>query len=204
MYSLALRQIVCPMMAAPISLAALACNRCKHLGQCVQVKIPFAVRNAMFKSLSGLFFSLAVLWTAAASAQDVTEKVLGETIYVPAYSRIFSYPNRSDLLATTLAVHNVDPDTTLTLTRVDYHGEDGKLLRSLLEAPFELAPLQSKTVLIPINDTSGGVGANFIVVWTAGKPTLGPIAEAIMTSGSGGPGPSFTSRGRVIARQQAE
>ena len=91
----------------------------------------------------------------------------------------------------------------ITLTRVDYHGEDGQVLRSLLESPLELAPFQSKTVLIPINDTSGGVGANFIVEWTSGSPALSPIAEAIMTSGSGGPGPSFTTRGRVIERRHA-
>jgi hypothetical protein len=137
-------------------------------------------------------------------AQDFTEKVLGETIYVPAYSRIFSHPNRSDLLAATLAVHNVDPEATITLQQVDYHNEDGTLLRKLLETPVDLAPLQSKTVLIPINDTTGGVGANFLLVWSSDTPALSPIAEAIMTSGSGGPGPSFTSRGRVIKRHTAE
>ncbi|TYC67326.1 DUF3124 domain-containing protein [Stappia sp. BW2] len=137
-------------------------------------------------------------------AQDFTEKVLGETIYVPAYSRIFSHPNRSDLLAATLAVHNVDPEATITLQQVDYHNEDGTLLRKLLETPVDLAPLQSKTVLIPINDTTGGVGANFLLVWSSDTPALSPIAEAIMTSGSGGPGPSFTSRGRVIKRHTAK
>ncbi|WP_299479303.1 DUF3124 domain-containing protein [uncultured Roseibium sp.] len=154
----------------------------------------------MFQKLTGLVLLLCLMTFRSAPAQDFTEKVLGETIYVPAYSRIFSHPNRSDLLAATLAVHNVDPDASLTLTRLDYHGEDGTLLRSLLDGPLELAPLQSKTVLIPINDTTGGVGANFIVVWTAKTPVLSPIAEAIMTSGSGGPGPSFISRGRVIER----
>lgn len=151
-----------------------------------------------------LYLALCFLLAPAGQAQDMSEKVLGESIYVPAYSRIFSYPQRSDLLAATLAVHNVDPDTTITLTRVDYHGEDGQVLRSLLESPLELAPFQSKTVLIPINDTSGGVGANFIVEWTSESPALSPIAEAIMTSGSGGPGPSFTTRGRVIERRKAD
>ncbi|MET1414371.1 DUF3124 domain-containing protein [Roseibium sp. HPY-6] len=150
---------------------------------------------------SGLFLLVCALLAPSAFAQDAIQKGLGETIYVPAYSRIFSHPNRSDLLAATLAVHNVDPEAPLTLTQVDYHDENGTLLRSLLESPLELAPLQSKTVLIPINDTTGGVGANFIVVWTANAPVLSPIAEAIMTSGSGGPGPSFVSRGRVIKRQ---
>nr|WP_319386404.1 DUF3124 domain-containing protein [uncultured Roseibium sp.] len=151
-----------------------------------------------------LYLALFLLLAPAGQAQDMSEKVLGERIYVPAYSRIFSYPQRSDLLAATLAVHNVDPDTAIKLTRVDYHGEDGKVLRSLLESPLELAPFQSKTVLIPINDTSGGVGANFIVEWASDAPALSPIAEAIMTSGSGGPGPSFTTRGRVIERRRAE
>ena len=158
----------------------------------------------MLNRLTGLLSFFILILPTSVAAQDVTEKVVGETIYVPAYSRIFTYPNRSDLLAATLAVHNVDPTTNLTLTRVDYHGEDGKLLRSLLDAPFELAPLQSKTVLIPINDTSGGVGANFILVWRSDTPALSPIAEAIMTSGSGGPGPSFTSRGQVIERRYAQ
>ena len=153
----------------------------------------------MLKLLPGLFLLLSLL--VPAQAQDVLQKALGETIYVPAYSRIFSYPNRSDLLATTLAVHNVDPKTPVILTSVAYHGEDGKLLRSLLDAPVTLAPLQSSSVLIPINDTSGGVGANFLVEWTSERPALSPIAEAVMTSGSGGPGPSFTSRGRVIERR---
>ncbi|MCV0425771.1 MAG: DUF3124 domain-containing protein [Roseibium sp.] len=154
----------------------------------------------MRKQLVLIAILLTGLATAPAVSQDYTERVIGETIYVPAYSRIFSYPNRSDLLAATLAVHNVDPKTTITLTRVDYHDEDGKLLRAILEGPVDLTPLQSKTVLIPINDTTGGVGSNFLVEWKASNPALSPIAETIMTSGSGGPGPSFTTRGRVIER----
>lgn len=158
----------------------------------------------MKKLLTSLAVAAGLFAPAEALSQDFTAKVLGETIYVPAYSRVFSHPNRSDLLAATLAVHNVDPETEITLTRVDYHGEDGKLLRALLEAPVTLAPLQSTTALIPINDTSGGVAANFLLEWTSKTPALSPIAEAIMTSGSGGPGPSFATRGRVIKRQPVQ
>jgi len=154
----------------------------------------------MLKLLSGLVLLASCLVLSPAQAHDVPEKVLGETVYVPAYSRIFSHPNRSDLLAATLAVHNVDTATTITLISVDYHGEDG----TLLDAPVALAPLQSRTMLIPINDTSGGVGANFLLRWSSDRPAFGPIAEAIMTSGSGGPGPSFTTRGRVIERTFAD
>ncbi|MEP2704475.1 MAG: DUF3124 domain-containing protein [Roseibium sp.] len=145
--------------------------------------------------------ALAAVSQISTSIAGPAEKVFGETVYVPAYSRIFTYPTRSELLAATLAVHNVDPETSLTLNRVDYHNEDGQLIRSLLEQPAVLAPLQSRTVLIPINDTTGGVGANFIIEWTSEKAALSPIAESIMTGPPGTPGPSFSSRGRVIQQK---
>lgn len=147
---------------------------------------------------------LAVLLFLAAATSSVSanlQRVYGETIYVPAYSRIFSFPNRSVLLAATLTVHNVDPDAELTLDRVDYHGEDGQLLNVLLETPVRIGPLESASFLVPSNDTTGGVGANFLVEWTAEASVLSPLAEAIMVTGPGTPGPSFTSRGRVIGRK---
>ncbi|WP_299811672.1 DUF3124 domain-containing protein [uncultured Roseibium sp.] len=155
----------------------------------------------MIKILMSLVVVVGAVLLTPANAQEVAARVLGEIVYVPAYSRIFSHPDRSDLLAATLAVHNIDPDTPITLQSVEYHGEDGTLLRELLDNPLDLGPLQSGTVLVPINDTTGGVGANFLLEWTSATPALSPIAEAIMTSGSGGPGPSFTSRGRVIEQR---
>ena len=126
---------------------------------------------------------------------------VGETVYVPAYSRIQTYPNRSELLASTLAIHNVDPDTGITVVSVGYYDEAGKELRELTETPIELPPFASKAFLIPINDVSGGIGANFIVSWSSTSPALSPIVEAIMSGAAGGPGSSFTSRGEVIDRR---
>lgn len=152
-------------------------------------------------------FALALIFNASpaptALAEDLT-KAFAETIYVPAYSRIFSFPDRSELLAATLTVHNIDPLTPLTVTKVDYHGEDGKLLKSILDAPLRLEPLGSASFLVPSNDTTGGVGANFLVEWSADQGALSPLTEAVMVTGPGTPGPSFTSRGRVISRTAAE
>ncbi|QDG78752.1 DUF3124 domain-containing protein [Labrenzia sp. PHM005] len=147
---------------------------------------------------------LAVLTAVTPSHPVLTaelERAWGELIYVPAYSRIFSFPNRSELLAATLTVHNVDPENSLTLSRIDYHDETGTLLRSFLETPRALKPLESASFLVPSNDTTGGVGANFLVEWTAKTAVLSPLTEAIMVTGPGTPGPSFTSRGRVISRK---
>ena len=128
------------------------------------------------------------------------EKTFGETVYIPAYSRIYAYEGRSNLLAATLTVHNVDPVSAVELHRVAYFGEDGTELAEMLEAPKTLAPFESVSYLVPINDTRGGVGANFIVEWRAQTRSLSPLAEAVMVSAPGTPGPSFTSRGRVIER----
>lgn len=146
---------------------------------------------------------LAGLFQSTASPASGLEKGHGETIYVPAYSRIFSFPNRSVLLAATLTIHNVDPQNRLTINRVDYHDEDGSLLKDFLETPVELGPLESTSFLVPSNDTTGGVGANFIVEWTSESAVLSPLTEAVMVTGPGTPGPSFTSRGRVISRKKA-
>ncbi|MTI07177.1 DUF3124 domain-containing protein [Roseibium denhamense] len=131
-------------------------------------------------------------------ADDALKRYLGETVYVPAYSRIFTYESRSELLAATLSVHNIDPETPIRLESAVYHDEAGAPLRNLIEDPVDLAPFQSISLLVPINDTTGGIGANFIVTWSSAVPALSPLSESVMTGAPGTPGPSFTSRGRAI------
>ena len=53
-------------------------------------------------------------------------------------------------------------------------------------------------------DITGGVGSNFIVTWTGDSAMLSPLAETVMVTGPGTPGPSFALRGRVINRRAAE
>ena len=139
-------------------------------------------------------------------AEDTSPDLIrsyGETYYVPAYSKIFSFTSQSELLASTLTVHNVDPDTSIELTAVSYHGEDGKKLKELTEEVIKLAPFGSRSYLIPRNDQTGGIGANFIVSWKAGTPALSPLVESVMIGGVSSPGTSFALRGRVIDRKTA-
>ncbi|MEP0235920.1 DUF3124 domain-containing protein [Roseibium sp.] len=129
---------------------------------------------------------------------------LGETYYVPAYSRIQTFSDRSVLLAATLTVHNVDPQTDIFIEKVSYHDETGKEVRVLTTEAIKLAPFASHDFLVQINDQTGGRGANFIATWQSELPALSPIVEAVMTGGAGTPSPSFTSRGRVIERQSVD
>jgi len=123
----------------------------------------------------------------------------GQTIYVPAYSHIYSgVGERPFLLTVTLSVRNIDPKHKIKITSVDYYETQGKLIKKCLDQPAILAPLESMRYIIPERDKTGGSGANFIVEWKSDKLVNPPIVESIMIGTQSQQGVSFTSRGRVI------
>ena len=123
----------------------------------------------------------------------------GQTIYVPAYSHIYTGNRESPFLLTvTLSIRNIDPKRQIAITLVDYYETQGKLVKKYVEKPITLKPLESLRYVVPEKDTSGGSGANFIVEWKADTPVNPPIVETIMIGTQMQQGVSFTSRGRVI------
>lgn len=134
-----------------------------------------------------------------AAAEDGPAPSTGQTVYIPAYSHIY-HGNREArlLLSVTLSLRNVDLRNSITLSRIDYYNSEGRLLNSFLQSPLTLGPLTSKRYVIPQDDSSGGSGAHFIVVWTATSPTNQPIMETVMIGSQSQLGISFTSRGQVL------
>ncbi|MDY6791982.1 MAG: DUF3124 domain-containing protein [Thermodesulfobacteriota bacterium] len=123
----------------------------------------------------------------------------GQTIYVPAYSHIYSgVRERPFLLTVTISVRNIDPKHKIKITLVDYYETQGKLVKKCLDQPLVLDPLDSMHHIIPERDKTGGSGANFIVEWKSDKLVNPPIVESIMIGTQSQQGVSFTSRGRVI------
>jgi hypothetical protein len=150
---------------------------------------------------ASLFFILSVFAFTPqhVNADEKTGLSDGQTIYVPAYSHIYS-GNREHrfLLAVTLSIRNIDPHHPIKITQVDYYETQGKLLKKYIETPVVVKPLESLRYIIPENDKSGGSGANFMVEWMSDKPVNPPIVESIMIGTQNQQGVSFTSRGRVI------
>lgn len=144
---------------------------------------------------------LPVLNATDATAEDLQGKTTGQTVYVPAYSHIY-HGNRAAelLLSVTLSIRNIDLDTPITVSVVDYYETQGKLLKHFLNAPVTLGPLGSERYIIQQNDSTGGSGANFIVVWAAEKPTNPPIIETVMIGTQSQLGISFTSRGQALQK----
>jgi hypothetical protein len=148
-----------------------------------------------------------LVFTAMAStacADGIVLKALSETIYVPSYSEVFIGPGSSHQIATTIVVHNVDPEQSVNLQMVTYHDHQGTEIQSLLDEAIEIPPFGSWKHLIDIRDKTGGGGANFLVTWTSKVAVNSPIAEALMIGGSGTQGISFTSRGQVVSRDFVE
>lgn len=133
------------------------------------------------------------------AADQKIELSKGQLIYVPVYSHIYSGDKEQPfLLAVTLSIRNIDPNSHIQITSVDYYETQGVMLKKYTVKPITLKPLESLRYVIPERDKSGGSGANFLVKWQSDKFVNPPIVETIMIGTQNQQGVSFTSRGREI------
>jgi len=123
----------------------------------------------------------------------------GQTVYVPAYSHVFTGPRANPYnLAITLTVRNTDPGTAISVSSLDYYDTNGRLVRRYMATPVSLAPLASHFVHLEEKDTSGGFAPKFIVRWESTRPVTTPLIEAVMIGATSGQGISFVSHGQII------
>lgn len=125
--------------------------------------------------------------------------LFGEVLYVPVYSSIYHQNDKTFDLTATLSIHNVDINSNLTISNINYYDTDGKFVRSFIKDKLVLNPLQSKQFIIKETDISGGTAAKFIIQWSAENKVLEPIIEAVMISTSAQQGISFKTESRVIS-----
>ena len=153
--------------------------------------------------LTSMLVMLSLLtWMIPAEAWSATSDMRlskGQTVYVPAYSNVFTGPKRLPFqLATTLSIRSTDLSASIRITSIDYYDTSGRLIRRYLDKPLSLGPLASTIVHIEEKDASGGFGANFIVRWGADRAVNTPIVECVMIGATSGQGISFVSPGQEI------
>jgi len=123
----------------------------------------------------------------------------GQSVYVPAYSNVYSGPKKNPYqLATMLSIRNVDPAAGFKVMSIDYYDNDGRLIRRYLDKTMTIGPLGSHHLYLEEKDARGGFGANFIVRWGTDRVINAPIIECIMIGATGGQGISFVSSGQEI------
>lgn len=126
----------------------------------------------------------------------------GQTLYVPIYSHIyFKNQGRTIDLAATVSIRNTDAEHAIVLSTIDYIDNYGRPVRQYLNQPRRLEPMASTSVLIEERDAAGGLGANFIIEWSADQPVHTPVVESIMISTRSSLGISFTSPARVLTER---
>ena len=124
-----------------------------------------------------------------------------DTIYVPIYSDIYvNSSNRSSLLAATLSIRNTSLRDSLFISTIDYFNTKGDLVRSYLEKPIVLMPLESVDYVIEKEDDAGGSGANFILTLSANHADINPVIQAVMIGNDGNKGFAFSTEGYSICK----
>ncbi len=119
-------------------------------------------------------------------------------VYVPIYSDIYNQTRDTrTLLTATLSIRNTSLKDSLFVSKIDYYNTEGDLVRSYIDTPIYLTPMESIDYVIEQQDTSGGSGANFLIDWYS-KKQLNPLFQAVMVGGLGAQAFSFTTEGIEI------
>ncbi len=153
------------------------------------------------KNTALLIVVICSLFVSIQSATpQVKNKVQNNTVYVPAYSSVYHSDLKREInLSVTLSIHNIDMKNRITIDSIDYYNTSGKIIYSYIkDKKIILQPLETYSLGIKETDNSGGIGANFIIKWSAQSKANQPIIETIMISTKGQQGISFTSRGVAV------
>lgn len=144
-----------------------------------------------------LGFALFCVFMGAAGA---VERSRGQTLFLPVYSELTYGDRRAVLnLAVTLSVRNLDAHHPITLTRVDYVGASGAVVRPFLTEARGLKAMAAETFVIRESDRSGGASAGFVVAWESAEPVIPPLVEGVMVNGAYNQGMAFVTSARVLS-----
>ena len=126
----------------------------------------------------------------------------GQKLFLPVYSEVAYGDRRAALnLAVTLMLRNLDSDQSIALTRVDYIGANGAVVRSFLTEKHGLKAMAAETFVIRESDRTGGASAGFLVEWESREPVLPPLVEGVMVNGAYNQGMAFVTSARVLAEK---
>lgn len=119
--------------------------------------------------------------------------------YLSVYSHIYSETDQKiHQLTATASLRNTSRSDTLYIEKAQYFDTQGRMVRSYLDTPIYIAPLETLEIVIGERDVEGGAGANFIFDWKLAPGTSEPLFECVMISTYGQQGLSFTTQGKRI------
>ena len=94
-------------------------------------------------------FACVSAMPASLNAQEHLALSKGQTVYVPAYSHIYTGgKKRPFTLAITLSIRNIDLETDITLSEVHYYGSEGQRIKAFAEDATSIKPQRSLRFVI--------------------------------------------------------
>ena len=138
-------------------------------------------------------------WTARTVQNEPTDSLIKGSTYLSVATRVYSQTEHTThSLTATVSMRNVSKVDTLYVDQAEFFNTKGKSIRTYLQKPIFVAPLETLETVIHEQDQEGGTGANFLFDWRIKPGTNEPLFEGIMISTSGQQGLSFTTQGRRI------
>jgi hypothetical protein len=131
---------------------------------------------------AAIFLTLA-LWVTSGTGQTAPGRSLGQSLYLPIYSHIwhgdlnkFNQPEKT-LVSVSVSIRNTDPLKAIRIHSARYFDTHGAKLKDYVTSPLVVAPMGTHEIFVPRSDDTGGSGANFVIVWSADKPTNPPVVD---------------------------
>lgn len=152
---------------------------------------------------------ILVLLTLATSlfqpAWATDELTRGQTLYLPVYSHIWhgdrvvegKYPLKS-LVSALVSVRNTSLKTPIKVVSARYYDTEGKMLKEYITVPRTVGPMGTLELFVEKQDSAGGSGANFIIVWESETVTNPPVVEAVHADIKGHQTLTFLTTARII------
>lgn len=138
-------------------------------------------------------------WENRTFDYQLNDSLTSGNTYLAVYSQIYSQSeHRTQNLTVTVSMRNINLTDTVYVFKATYFDTHGKEIRSYLQKPIFLAPMETAEIVIDEIDKEGGTGANFLFDWKVGRNANEPFFEAVMISTSGQQGLSFLTQGRRI------
>lgn len=140
-----------------------------------------------------------VNWGKRIVPQALSDSLVNGSTYLSVYSQIYSLSEHlTHNLTATISIRNTSKTDSLYIRKAEYFNTHGEHIRTYIDKPIFLIPLETVAIVIDEKDKEGGTGANFIFDWNIKQHTSEPLFEGIMISTSGQQGLSFTTQGKRI------
>lgn len=136
-------------------------------------------------------------WSGRAASLAKVDSLISGKTYLSVYSEMFSFSQKQKYRLTGMvSMRNLSETDTIYLLRADYYDTAGKKIRTYINFPVYLQPMETVEIVITHEDVEGGTGSNFLFEWKTPPDCPEPLFEGVMSNMQGTKGLAFVTNGK--------